>query len=490
VARGFNVGRALLRCKASRRGGSAGAAHGPRESFTATVAVGAGIAPRLAEVVPGDTIPGSTSMPSRSLCHVLERRAYRRVTWRLIPFLFACYVAAYLDRVNVGFAKLQMLDELGMSETAYGIGAGIFFLGYFLFEVPSNLILHRVGARTWIARIMITWGILSAATMFVASAEWFYLLRFLLGIAEAGFFPGIVLYLSQWYPASRRGRVMALFMTAVAISGVIGGPVSGWILDRFAGVNGWAGWQWLFLLEAIPAVLLGIMVYFYLDDSIEQARWLSAEERALLLARLHAEGIGMEHRSVGETLRNRRVLLLSGLYFSFVMGLYGLAFWLPQLIRTLGVQEAWRVGVWSAVPYAVAAVSMVLVAVSSDHRGERRWHLALSALVGAAGLVAAGLSRTQELAGMVAFSVAAAGILSIMPVFWTIPTSFLRGASAAAGIAVINSIGNLAGFLSPYMIGAVTDATGEATMALYVLAGFLVLAAAIAVRLDVGSAYG
>jgi len=491
VVRGFKLGWPQTPCKqpCKQPCKTSAAAKRARGAQPVRVDVSAVLAARLAELFPDRTIPGSPSLDSRSQCHVLERRAYRRVSWRLIPFLFTCYIAAYLDRVNVGFAKLQMLDQLQMSETAYGIGAGIFFFGYFLFEVPSNLILHRVGARTWIARIMITWGVLSAATMFVTSAGQFYLLRFLLGIAEAGFFPGIVLYLSQWYPASRRGRVMALFMTAVAISGVIGGPVSGWILDRFAGVNGWAGWQWLFLLEAIPAVVLGVVTYFYLDDSIEQARWLSAEERTLLLARLEAEGTGVEHRSVGETLRNGRVLLLSGLYFSFVMGLYGLAFWLPQLIRTLGVAEAWRIGVWSAVPYAVAAVSMVLVAVSSDHRGERRWHLVVSALVGAGGLVAAGLFRTQELAGMIAFSVAAAGILSIMPVFWTIPTSFLRGASAAAGIAVINSIGNLAGFLSPYMIGAVTDATGEATMALYVLAGFLVLAAAIAVRLDVSSAY-
>lgn len=480
MARGFTARTALLAATSSRRDPCADPKCEPGAALCT-----AEIVAHLAEGAPGGTIPGSPSIPSRSLCHVLERRVYRRVSWRLIPFLFACYIAAYLDRVNVGFAKLQMLDDLRMSETSYGIGAGIFFLGYFLFEVPSNLVLHRVGARRWIARIMITWAMLSAATMFVTSAGWFYLLRFLLGLAEAGFFPGIVLYLSRWYPASRRGRVMALFMTAVAISGVIGGPVSGWILDRFSGVNGWSGWQWLFLLEAIPAALLGVMVYFYLDDSIEQARWLSADERALLLARLHAEEVGVEHRSVGETLRNRRVLLLSGLYFSFVMGLYGLAFWLPQLIRTLGVREAWRVGVWSAVPYAVAAVAMVLVAVSSDHRGERRWHLALSALVGAVGLVAAGLFRTQQLAGMVSFSVAAAGILSIMPVFWTIPTSFLRGASAAAGIAVINSIGNLAGFLSPYMLGAVTDATGEATIALYVLAGFLVLAAGLALGIRV-----
>ena len=412
---------------------------------------------------------------------MIERRAYRRVTWRLIPFLFACYVAAYLDRVNVGFAKLQMLADLQMSETAYGIGAGIFFIGYFLFEVPSNLILHRTGARAWIARIMVTWGLLSAATMWVTSATAFYALRFLLGIAEAGFFPGIVLYLTQWYPAPRRARIMALFMTAIAISGVIGGPVSGWILSEMAGKNGWAGWQWLYLLEGIPAVLLGVATYFYLDDSIEGARWLPDDEKAVLRAQLRADPAGEEHVSVMATLRDSRVVLLAALYFCSILGLYGLAFWLPQLIRTLGVAEPWRVGMLSAIPYGVATVAMVLAGQSSDRRGERRWHLVGSALIGALGLVGAAWFRTEPVAGMIAFSVAAAGILSLPPLFWTIPTTLLRGVSAAAGIAAINSVGILSGFVSPYMIGAITDATGEATIGLYVLAASLVASAGLSI---------
>ncbi len=403
----------------------------------------------------------------------LEERAYRRVTLRLVPFLFLCYVVAYLDRVNVGFAKLQMLEDLQMSETAYGIGAGIFFIGYFLFEVPSNLILHRTGARVWIARIMITWGLLSAATMFVTSAYAFYGVRFLLGIAEAGFFPGIIFYLTQWYPSSRRGRIMALFMTAVAISGVIGGPVSGWILGAMAGVNGWAGWQWLFLLEGIPSLLMGVAVYVYLDDSIATARWLPQDERDVLTENLRRDVGGEEHASVLVTLRNPRVLLLAGLYFCIVMGLYGIAFWLPQLIRTMGVADAGRVGLLSAIPYGVAAVVMVAVGRSSDRRRERRWHLASGAFAGAAGLIVAGLFSTSLVIALSAMCVATAGVLAAAPLFWTLPTASLRGASAAAGIAVINSVGNLAGFLSPYLIGLARDLTGQATVGLYAIAVFM-----------------
>ncbi len=410
----------------------------------------------------------------------LEERAYRRVTIRLIPFLFLCYVVAYLDRVNVGFAKLQMLQDLGMSETAYGLGAGIFFIGYFFFEVPSNLMLHRVGARVWIARIMITWGVLSAATMFVTSAGWFYVVRFLLGIAEAGFFPGIILYLTQWYPASRRARIVALFMTAVAISGVIGGPASGWILDRMAGVNGWAGWQWLFLLEGIPSLLMGVAVFFYLDDSIVSAPWLPEAERAVLVRNLAQETGGVEHGSVYETIRNAHVLLLSAVYFCIVMGLYGIGFWLPQLIRTMGVADAQRIGLLSAIPYGVAAIAMVVIGRSSDRRRERRWHLVSGTIAGAVGLAVAGLFSTTLSVGLLAMCVATAGVLCAAPLFWTLPTAALRGASAAAGIAVINSIGNLAGFLSPYLIGVVRDVTGDATFGLYVIAGFLLLGAALA----------
>ncbi len=403
------------------------------------------------------------------------------MTWRLIPFLFLCYVVAYLDRVNVGFAKLQMLKDLGMSDTAYGIGAGIFFIGYFLFEVPSNLILHRIGARVWIARIMITWGVLSAATMFVTSASMFYVVRFMLGLAEAGFFPGIIFYLTQWYPASMRARIVAMFMTAVALSGVVGGPLSGWILTSLAGVNGWAGWQWLFLLEGIPSVVMGVAVVMYLDDSIQGARWLSNDEKSMLQRNVDAEHDTGVHMSVGETIRNPRVLLLAALYFSFVIGLYGIAFWLPQLIRSMGVQEPLRVGFLSAIPYGVAAITMVLYGQNSDRMKERRWHLVVGALFGAFGLAMAGRITGSETVGMLALTCATMGILAVVPLFWTLPTAFLRGASAAAGIAVINSVGNLAGFISPYMVGAIVDATGSATNGLYAMAGFMTLGALLTI---------
>ena len=410
-----------------------------------------------------------------------QRRVYRRVTWRLIPFLFLCYVVAYLDRVNVGFAKLQMLKDLGMSDTAYGIGAGIFFIGYFLFEVPSNLILHRTGARVWIARIMITWGVLSAATMFVTSASMFYVVRFMLGVAEAGFFPGIIFYLTQWYPSSMRARIVAMFMTAIALSGVVGGPMSGWILTSLAGVNGWAGWQWLFLLEGIPSAAMGVAVFFYLDDSIDHARWLSTDDKAMLKRNLDAERDTGVHMSVGHTIRNPRVLLLAALYFSFIIGLYGIGFWLPQLIRSMGVQQPFRVGLLSAIPYGVAAITMVLYGQNSDRMKERRWHLVGGALFGAVGLAMAGRITGNETVGMIALTVATVGILAVVPLFWTLPTAFLRGASAAAGIAVINSVGNLAGFVSPYMVGAIVDATGSATNGLYAMAGFMTLGALLAI---------
>ncbi|MCC7053197.1 MAG: MFS transporter [Gemmatimonadaceae bacterium] len=409
----------------------------------------------------------------------LAARAYRRVTLRLIPFLFLCYVVAYLDRVNIGFAKLQMLSDLRMSDTAYGIGAGIFFIGYFLFEVPSNLILHRVGARRWIARIMVTWGVLSMLTMFVTGPWSLYLVRFLLGLAEAGFFPGIVLYLTQWYPSSRRAQIISLFMTGVAISGVIGGPLSGMILEVMAGRGGLAGWQWLFLLEGIPSLVMGVAVFFLLPESITTARWLPEDERRLLLRNLEQEAGGVEHANVFATLRDPRVILFAGISFSFVMGLYGISFWLPQLIRTMGVEDAGRIGLLSGIPSAVAAVFMVLVGWSSDRHRERRWHLVAGAVLGAAGLVAAGNFSTSLTIGLVAMSAAMAGSLSNIALFWTLPTAALRGASAAAGIAAVNSIGNLAGFLSPYIIGVAKDATGSATAGLYVIAVFLLIGAGL-----------
>jgi MFS family permease len=421
------------------------------------------------------TMPGAGAPPSS-----FEAATYRKVSWRLLPLLLICYLVAYLDRVNVGFAKLQMAQALNLSDAVYGLGAGIFFLGYFLFEIPSNLILHRVGARLWIARIMVSWGVISMLTMFVTTPAMFYAMRFLLGLAEAGFFPGIILYLTYWYPAHRRGRMTTWFMTAVALSGVVGGPVSGYILKSFDGVNGWQGWQWLFLLEGLPSVLAGVAVFFLLDDRIQNAAWLSAEEKQLLARNIEAEDIDKEDLPLRTVVASGRVWLMSAIYLSFVMGLYGVSFWLPTIIKATGVKDAFMIGLLSAVPFAAAVVAMIVVARSADKLRERRWHVALPGLAGALGLVlSVGWAHNTALA-MAALTLATAGIITSLPLFWSLPTAFLAGAGAAAGIAMVNSIGNLAGFLSPYAVGWLKQATGTNDSGMYMLAGFMVLGAALA----------
>ncbi|CAN7161779.1 MFS transporter [Duganella sp. LjRoot269] len=404
---------------------------------------------------------------------------YRRVSWRLMPFLFLCYVAAYLDRVNVGFAKLQMLADLRFSDTVYGLGAGIFFIGYFLFEVPSNLLMTRTGARIWIARIMISWGLISSALMFANSVATFYLLRFLLGAAEAGFFPGIILYLTYWYPARRRARMVALFMSGVAVAGVVGGPLSGWIMTAFAGRYGLSGWQWLFLLEGLPSVLIGIWTLFYLDDGIRSASWLGEDDKRLLERAIADDGKAQRHMPLAQVFANGTVWLLALVYFLFVMGLYGVSFWLPQLVKNSGVKDVFDIGLLTAVPYGIAAVVMVLAARHSDRSGERCWHAAAAALAGALGLVGATLYADNTVVAMAALSVATAGILTTFPIFWSLPTAMLGGAAAAAGIALINSVGNLAGFASPYLVGAIKDATGSTASGIYLLAASLVAGAVL-----------
>lgn len=406
---------------------------------------------------------------------------YRRVSWRLMPFLFLCYVAAYLDRVNVGFAKLQMLSDLRFSDTVYGIGAGIFFVGYFLFEVPSNLLMTRTGARIWIARIMISWGVISSAMMFTNSVASFYVLRFLLGAAEAGFFPGIILYLTYWYPAHRRARMVAVFMSGVAVAGVVGGPLSGWIMKTFAGQYGLSGWQWLFLLEGVPSVLLGVWTLFYLDDGIRAAKWLSEDDKQKLEQAIAADGRQQQHMPLAKMFSNGKVWLLALVYFLFVMGLYGVGFWLPQLVKNSGIDDVFTIGLLTAIPYFVAAVVMVLAARHSDRSGERRWHAAVAALAGALGLIVATVYSDNTVIAMAALSVATAGILSTFPIFWSLPTAMLGGAAAAAGIALINSVGNLAGFVSPYLVGAIKDATHSTASGIYVLAASLVAGAVLVV---------
>ncbi|WP_028226125.1 MFS transporter [Paraburkholderia ferrariae] len=409
-----------------------------------------------------------------------EEATYRKVAWRLIPLLMLCYVVAYLDRVNVGFAKLQMSAALNLSDAVYGFGAGIFFIGYFLFEVPSNMILHRVGARVWIARIMITWGLVSMLTMFVTTPAMFYVMRFLLGVCEAGFFPGIILYLTYWYPAHRRGRMTTWFMTAIAISGVVGGPVSGWILKSFDGMNGWQGWQWLFLLEGVPSVIVGVLVFLVLDDRIGNAKWLSGEERALLERNIAAENATKEDPPLRTVFSSPRVLVMSLTYFSFVMGLYGVSFWLPTIIKATGVKDALTIGLLSAIPFAAAVIGMVLVARSADRARERRWHIAIPAAVGALGLVLSVAWAHDTTLAMAALTLATIGILTTLPLFWSLPTAWLAGTGAAAGIALINSIGNLAGFLSPYAVGWLKQATGANDSGMYMLAAFMILGGLLA----------
>lgn len=408
-------------------------------------------------------------------------KLYQRVSWRLMPFLFLCFVAAYLDRVNVGFAKLQMQADLQFSDAVYGIGAGIFFIGYFIFEVPSNLLMTRAGARLWIARIMISWGLISSALMFTNSVATFYVLRFLLGAAEAGFFPGIILYLTYWYPAQRRARMVAVFMSGVAVAGVVGGPLSGWIMKTFAGVHGLNGWQWLFLLEGLPSVAIGVWTLFYLDDGIRAARWLSEEDKQALEREIAADRAQHQHMPLSQVFRSGKVWLLALVYFLCVMGLYGVSFWLPQLIKNSGVTDVFDIGLLSAVPYFLAAVVMVLAARHSDRTGERRWHTAVAALAGALGLVVATLYSDNTVIALAALSVATAGILSTFPIFWSLPTAMLGGAAAAAGIAMINSLGNLAGFVAPYLVGAIRDATGSTASGIYLIAASLLAGAVLVV---------
>ena len=409
--------------------------------------------------------------------------AYRKATWRLIPFIFVCYFFNYLDRVNVGFAKLEMLDALQLSETVYGLGAGIFFIGYVTFGVPSNLILHKLGARRWIAVMMMTWGALSACMLFVSTPVEFYVLRFFTGVAEAGFFPGMVLYFTKWFPAHKRGQVMALFMSAIPVSGLIGGPLSGWMLSHFsAGQGGMAGWQWLFLLQGIPTVLLGVAVLFYLNDSLAQAPWLTNEEKTAMQTALdedeaqRSSGTHAVH-SFGAVLRDWHVWMLGFIYFSIQMGVYAINFWLPSIIKSLGFESATTVGWLSAIPYLFAGVFMVLVGRSADRRRERRWHLSAPLLMALAGLLLAANFSDNAVIVLAGLSLATMGALTGLPMFWPLPAAFLGSAAAAGGLALINSMGQVAGFVSPFLVGWIKDATGSTDVALYILSTVLFVGA-------------
>ncbi|CUT14014.1 Nitratenitrite transporter [Bradyrhizobium sp.] len=414
----------------------------------------------------------------------IQTRVLRKITWRIVPFIMLLYFVAFIDRVNIGFVSLTMNKDIGLSSTVYGFGAGIFFCGYFLFEVPSNIILHKVGARIWIARVMITWGIVSAAMAFVQGPTSFYVLRFLLGVAEAGFFPGIILYLSYWFPARQRAAVTALFMAAAPLSTVLGSPVSGALLEM-DGMLGFKGWQWLFVLEALPAVLLGFVVLAFLTDRPEKAKWLADDERRWLVETMNVETTSKaatSKHSIWRGLADPRVLALALIYFGTSAGLYTLGVWAPQIIKQFGLSSL-QVGFLNALPASAAVVAMVLWARHSDRTGERTWHVVLACLVAAAGLAFAG-PATGVVTVLMALALVNIGISSAKPPLWSMPTLFLSGPAAAAGIATINSIGNLGGFVGPAMIGWIKDQTGSFVGGLYCVAGLLVLSAVLTLLLS------
>jgi ACS family tartrate transporter-like MFS transporter len=407
----------------------------------------------------------------------LERRVVRKITWKLIPFLCACYLAAYLDRVNVGFTKVQMVTDLKFSDAVYGLGAGIFFVGYFLFEVPSNLVLERLGARVWIARIMIVWGLISLSMMFVKTAAAFYALRFLLGAAEAGFFPGIIFYLTCWFPVAYRSRTIAVFMTAAVGSSVVGSPLSGALLQ----LDGWLGlrgWQWLFVVEAVPSIVLGITVLSRLANTPAEARWLEADELRWLKQRLRSERPKAETSrtkpSLVATLTNPRVLTLCAVYLALCLGGYGLDFFQPTLVHeSFPGASTLAVGFINAVPQFLALFAMVLYGRRSDRKAERRLHFAGAIWVAAAGLVLASVHLPASIA-LLALAISVCGRWSSVAPFWGFTTTSLSGAGAAGAIALINSVGNLGGFVGPYLMGWLKDVSGDYHAGLRLLSGAMV----------------
>ena len=409
---------------------------------------------------------------------------YLKVTWRIIPLLFCCYVMAYLDRINISFAQLQMKDSLGFSAAVYGLGASIFFIGYLLFEVPSNLLLKRIGTRKTLLRIMFCWGIVSAGTMFVTTPMQFYVLRFLLGVFEAGFFPGIIYYLTLWYPPSRRAFVMAIFLTATLFAGIIGGPLSGLIISGMDGLNGWAGWQWMFLLQGLPSSVLGIVAYLYLSDSPTMAPWLTAREKTIIDNDLAPERSASRGPDAGaqsafkRLLTNPKVYILSGAVFAILAAAYSLSFWAPTLISKAGVKDILNIGLISAIPSICGAIAMVLIGRHSDKKQERRWHFSVCMMLAAAaiaGLGALSLGANSLWMLIILLCFATVGVVSAVPVFWTIPPRYLAPQDAAAGVALINSLGHLGGVIGPAMVGFVLTSTGSTANALFALAIIMVL---------------
>jgi D-galactonate transporter len=423
--------------------------------------------------------------------HAAAEAVYAKVGWRIMPLLVICYFIAYLDRINIGYAQLQMKQTLPFGDAVYGLGAGIFFVGYFLFEVPSNLMLEKIGARKTLLRIMFCWGIVAAGMMFVTTPMQFYVLRFLLGAFEAGFFPGIILYLTFWYPPARRGQMIAIFMTATTIAGVIAGPLSGGIMKWMDGINGWHGWQWLFIVQGLPASILGIVAFFYLQDKPKDAHWLQPGEKQLLQDHLdHDQGLvaGAGHGSMWQMLKDPKVYTLSLVYFLLLGATYTMVFWVPTLIKGWGIKDLFMIGIYAAIPNVVGVIGMVLIGRSSDRNKERRWHFFACTVVAAVGLGLTIATQGSFIGSMLGLCIAVIGIASATPLFFTVVSEYLSPAAAAGGIALISSLGNLGAAVSPSVTGAINAATGTPTasmylvMALYLLSGILLIMAVRAVR--------
>jgi D-galactonate transporter len=410
-----------------------------------------------------------------------EAATYNRVALKLIPFLLILYIISFLDRVNVGFAKLQMSSDIGLSDAVFGLGAGIFFIGYAACEIPSNLLLQRFGARVWITRILVVWGIISVCFMFVTTPVQFLTLRFLLGIAEAGFYPGIVLYLTYWFPAKLRSQVCALFFIGIPVAGFIGGPLSGFIMKSMAGVSGLSGWQWLFVLEGTPAIIAGIVTYFYLSDGPRDAKWLSTNERNIIVPALQAEeaahrAMGHGHRLI-DALASGKVWVLAITNFTLLGGIYGISFWLPQIVKDLGVQDVLLNGFVTSIPFAVACVAMVAVGRSSDRTRDRKWHIIVCAIIGALGLIGGATLTSVPALALASLSLALAGALASIAVLWVLPSALLTGAAAAGGIALMATIGNLGGYVAPYVMGLAKEATGRLDIGLYLMSAAMIVGA-------------
>ena len=424
----------------------------------------------------------STANTADTPATIARDRTHGLITWRLMPLLLICYLFAHLDRINIGFAKMQMSTDLNFSDTVYGFGAGLFFIAYALFGVPSNMALDRVGPRRWIATLMVVWGALSTGMFLVDSAMGVYVLRVLLGVAEAGFFPGILVFLNRWYPAGRRAQITALFAIAVPMAGVIGGPLSGGILEHFHDLGGLRGWQWMFVIEGAPVILLGLVVLKCLPDSFETVTWLTPAQKQQLREQLHSEEQRKSITSFSAILHNRQVWLLVAVYFAVMLAVNTLAFWMPTLIHGAGVGSDGKVGLLSAVPYLAGCFFMIGCGRSSDRHRERRWHLCVPLLMAAGGIAIAGLAPANPALVLGGLIIAGMGASAALPMFWQLPPAFLSNHTQAAGIALISSLGSIASFFAPYLIGWMRDTTHSASLALYVLALLIALGGVLVLR--------